>query len=366
MEPARYGSAPVTFHRTAPSSSVRASSRKAFERRGRDRTQLARRSIQVAFVLLNLWIGAQFYSFVRYYETGRATARAARPAGVEGWLPIAGLMNLNYLLSTGRIPDVHPAALFLLLAFVAMSWLFRKAFCSWLCPVGTISEWLWQGGRELFGRTFAAPRWLDIPLRSLKYLLLGFFLWAVASMTPADIVGFLASPYGLIADVKMLNFFRHLGTAGAAVILGLMVASVFVKNAWCRYLCPYGALLGTVSLVSPTRIRRDPDACVDCGKCARACPSLLPVDRLGAVTSAECTGCLECVSACPARGALDLAAGSRPIRPVAVAFGVALVFVGVVAWAQLTGHWQTHVSDERYHELIPNASEFGHPTGPGR
>ena len=52
------------------------------------------------------------------------------------------------------------------------------------------------------------------------------------------------SPYGLVADVKMLNFFRDLGTVGAAVILGLVVLSVFVKNAWCRYLCPYGALLG--------------------------------------------------------------------------------------------------------------------------
>jgi polyferredoxin len=366
VEPARLVGAPVTFHRTAPSVSTPRPPKKAFERRAPDGSQVVRRSMQGAFVLLNLWLGAQFYTFVRYYETGGATLRAARPAGVEGWLPIAGLMNLTYLLSTGTIPDIHPAALFLLLAFVGMSWVFRKAFCSWLCPVGAVSEWLWQGGRELSGRAFAAPRWLDIPLRGAKYLLLAFFVWAVASMGPADVAAFMGSPYGLVADVKMLNFFRHLGTTAAAVILGLVVASVFVKNAWCRYLCPYGALLGIVALASPTRIRRNTDACIDCGKCSQVCPSLLPVDRLDSVKSAECTGCLECVSACPAKGALDLSVGRRPLGPVAVAVGVALIFVGLVGFAQFSGHWRGAVPDARYFELIPNASTYTHPAAPGR
>ena len=227
---------------------------------------------QAAFVLLNLWIGARFYFFVRYYESGGQTALVGRPPGVEGWLPIAGLMNLKYALLTGSVPDVHPAAMFLLVAFVAISFVARKAFCSWLCPVGTLSEWLWEGGREIFGRNFQAPRWLDIPLRSLKYLLLGFFGYAVASMTVPDLHAFITSPYGLVADVKMLNFFRHIGTTGAAVIAVLLVGSVFVKNLWCRYLCPYGALVGLVSLFSPARIRREADVCIDCAKCAKACP----------------------------------------------------------------------------------------------
>ena len=53
----------------------------------------------------------------------------------------------------------------------------------------------------------------------------------------------------------------------------MVVASVFVQNFWCRYLCPYGALLGLTSLLSPLRIRREPAACIDCAKCAKACPS---------------------------------------------------------------------------------------------
>ena len=49
----------------------------------------------------------------------------------------------------------------------------------------------------------------------------------------------------------MLNFFRYLGTVGLAVILLLVALSVIVQNFWCRFLCPYGALMGIVSALSP-------------------------------------------------------------------------------------------------------------------
>jgi polyferredoxin len=242
-----------------------------------------------------------------------------------------------------------------------MSLFLRKAFCGWLCPIGTISEWLWQGGRELVHRTVALPRWADIPLRGLKYLLLGLFLYAIARMSAADLIAFMTTPYGLVADVKMLNFFRGLGEASALVIAGLLVLSMFVKNAWCRYLCPYGALMGLLALVSPARIRRDPSACIDCGKCAKACPSLLPVDRRLTVKSAECTGCLECVSACPVSGALNLRMRRRVVPGWAIAAGIALLFFGLVGLARSTGHWQSNISIDTYRELVPNASQFQHP-----
>ena len=227
-----------------------------------------RRSFQGAFLLLNLWIGAQFYSWVRHFELGLGPSEIARPAGVEGWLPIAGLMNLKYCLLSGQIPLVHPAAMFLLLTFVSMSFVFRKAFCSWLCPIGTVSEYLWQAGKRLFGRNLNLPRWLDLPLRGLKYLLLGFFVWAISTMSAVGIRDFMTSPYGLIADVKMLNFFRHIGETGLVVLGVIVAASVFVPNFWCRFLCPYGALLGLTSWLSPMKIRRNPKPCIDCGKCA--------------------------------------------------------------------------------------------------
>ncbi len=332
------------------------------ERAAPDRSQRWRRAFQVAFLVLNVALGLQFWIFVRFFESGGAAVYLPRPPGIEGWLPIAALMNLKATLLTGELPRRFPAGLFLLVAFLAVTFLFRKAFCSWLCPVGTLSEWLWKLGRRLLGRTFALPAWADWPLRAAKYLLLAFFLWAVAGMSVEAIRAFLESPYGLVADVRMLNFFRHMGTAAAAVVGALVLASVLVQNFWCRYLCPYGALHGLVSWLSPVRIRRDPDACIDCAKCARACPSRLAVDVKLSIASPECTGCLECVAACPVRGALAISATRRRRLPAwAVAAGIAAVFLGIVGFARLAGRWHTEVEPRILYQIVPRAAEFDHP-----
>ena len=349
----------------APAKSTKVKKR-LIRRTMQDHSQLVRRCYQGAFLLLNVWVGGAFYLWVRGLETGASSADIAPPPGVEGWLPIAGLMNLKYFLLTGRVPSIHPAAMFLLITFLAISFLFRKAFCSWLCPVGTLSEYLGLLGKKLFGRNFRIWKWIDIPLRGLKYFLLGFFVWAISTMSAAAIANFMRSDYGLVAGVKMLNFFRYLGETGLIVIGILLIASMFVQNFWCRYLCPYGALLGFASLLSPVRIRREAEPCIDCAKCAEVCPSNLPVDKLVTIKSAECTGCLECVAICPAEGALHLALPqiAKPPRRVphwAMAAGIALLFLGVVGFTKAIGAWESRVPAAVYRQLVPHASEARHP-----
>ena len=326
-----------------------------------DHSQQIRRGVQLAFAALNVALGVQFCRFVRFYEAGGVGQAPSRPAGVEGFLPIAGLMSLKATLLTGEIPKIHPAGMFLIAAFLTISLVFRKTFCSWLCPVGTLSEYLWKLGRKFFF-TVKVPRKLDIGLRGLKYLLLGFFLWAVHSVSASDVRAFLESPYGVILDVKMLNFFRYLGETGLIVIGVLVLLSVVIQNFWCRYLCPYGALMGLVSLLSPLKITRNVDTCIDCARCAKACPSHLPVDQLVTIKSAECTGCLECVAVCPAEKTLVLAAPNRKSIPVwAVAAGIAAIFLGSVGYAKLTGRWESKIPAQVYRYLIPNADAAAHP-----
>jgi len=356
---------PPLPRKAAPASQAK---KKAVRRTDRDYSQRLRRGFQIAFLLLNAGLGGMFYLWVRHFELGANTRTVSRPPGVEGWLPIAGMMNFKYWLVTGHVPTLHPAAMFLLVTFVSMAFLFRKAFCSWLCPVGTISEYLWRAGHKLFRRNFAPPRGLDIPLRGLKYLLLGFFVWAVSTMSASAIAGFMRSPYGIIADVKMLNFFRHIGETGLIVLGILVIASVLAQNFWCRYLCPYGALLGIASFLSPLRIRRNASACIDCSKCAKACPSLLPVNKLLSIKSAECTGCLECVAVCPAQDALRIAypeikkGSNRGTMPVwAMAAGIAALFLGIVGFAKTAGYWKTDLPRSVYMQLVPHADEASHP-----
>ncbi len=336
--------------------------RRLVRRADRDWSQPLRRLIQGLFLALNILLGLQFVLFVRYFESGGHSLHVSRPAGVEGYLPIAGLMNLKFFLVTGQVPTIHPAAMFLVSAFLLISIVFRKAFCSWLCPVGTFSEALWKLGRRFLRKNWVMPRWLDVPLRGLKYLILGLFLYAVASMSAAGIEAFLSSPYGLVADVKMLDFFRYLSETAAITIGALVLLSVVYQNFWCRFLCPYGALLGLVSLISPSRIRRDPDLCIDCSKCRKACPSLLPVDSLFTVRSAECTACMECVAVCPAGGALQLSLPRKRRVPAwALAAGIAAIFLGIVGYAKLAGTWESHIPDTIYSQLLPIINELQHP-----
>jgi polyferredoxin len=345
-----------------------------------DRSQQIRHAVQSAFLVLNAWIAIEFLLWTLYFESHGTTLYVERPAGVDGWLPIAGLMNLKYLFVTHRAPAIHPAAMVLTGIFLLSSLLLKKSFCSWLCPIGTVSECLWKLGRKLFHRNFFVPRWLDIPLRGIKYLLLAFFLFIVVSMSAQALDDFMHAPFGLIADIKMLNFFRHLGIVGISVIATLCLLSVFIQNFWCRFLCPYGALMGIVSTLSPAKIRRDPDACINCTKCAKACPASLPVDRLVQICSVECVACMECIAVCPAQYALQFSLSprdaqhvaqspigmpaarwiSRTLEPRLVAVVLALLFFGLVGVARFTGHWQTDISRDLYMQLVPHADHYNH------
>jgi polyferredoxin len=316
----------------------------------REDSQFQRSAVQMAFVLLCIWIGIEFHLFMKWGQSGGQTVFVQRPPGVEGFLPISALISVAYLFGTGIINSVHPSGLAILIAIVVVSLALKKAFCSWLCPIGTLSEGLWRMGRKLFKRNFSLPRWLDYPLRSLKYLLMGFFVWSILGMDVGQLKAFIYSPYNKMADVKMYIFFAELSAMAFWTILALMLLSVFVRNFWCRYLCPYGALLGIASLLGPLKITRNKATCVDCELCTRACPSNIKVHTASRVLSDECMSCMECVAVCPVRDTLNVQL-TRKAKPVPIwMYGVLVVgtFVAVTGFAMLAGTWQNSISPDEY------------------
>jgi polyferredoxin len=203
----------------------------------RRRIEWSRHLVQGGFLLTVALIGWEFARWVHGLEAGRLVGE--RPPGVEAFLPIAALLSLRHLVTTGEVHPVHPAGLAILLLVVGISVLAKKAFCSWVCPVGTLSEMLAGLSQRLFRRKLKLPRPVDLPLRSLKYLLLAFFVYAVFfQMGPAAVADFLDSPYNRVADVKMLFFFERLSPFALKTLLGLMGLSVVVPYFWCRHLCP--------------------------------------------------------------------------------------------------------------------------------
>lgn len=333
----------------------------------RHRIESMRTAVQLTALAVVLWIGVEFVLWVSALKTGGTAG--ARPPGVEGFLPISALISLRHWLITGVASRVHPAGLVLLLLILASGFLLKKSFCSWLCPVGTISESLAAVGRRLFRRKVKLPRVLDYALRSIKYLLLFFFVWAVfVQMTPKAIELFLNSPYNKVADIKMMLFFTDISPFALKVLIGLVLLSLAIPYFWCRYLCPYGALLGVFSLFSPLKVTRRASSCIDCNLCAQACPAHLPVDRLTRVRSDECFGCLSCVAACPVQDTLQIETPRpvrRVVRPAVYATLVVGLFFGGIAVAKLAGYWQNDISNDDYKRRIEeiDSPKYQHAQG---
>lgn len=319
--------------------------------------------MQWSFLIWVVGIGLRFGLFIHSLESDAGAPLISRPPGVEGFLPIGALVSLKYWLVSGSIHPVHPAALIIFLSILLMSLLAKKSFCSWLCPVGTLSEGAHKLGKFLFRRNFRIWHGLDVFLRGIKYLLLLIFVKLILLDMPVEALGgFLDAPYWAASDIKMLHFFTRMSVTTLVVLATLTLLSLLFKNFWCRFLCPYGALLGLASFVSPFKIRRDAAGCTGCQRCTAACPSGIAVHSCTAVSSPECTGCLTCTDSCPEKNVLAM----QPLfwkRPLPVGIYptvVVLIFMAGVGAGMVNGSWQTSLSYADYQRLLALVPYLSH------
>ncbi len=199
--------------------------------------------------------------------------------------------------------------------------LLGRAVCGFLCPFGFVQELLHRIPlpRKKIGR-FRGDR----ALRCLKYAVLAVLVTGLPLLldwTPA-FCKYLC-PAGTLeggVPLVLLNLGGVRFEIGAlyfwqlASLLLILAACLFLYRPFCKYLCPLGAIYGTMNRVSLYRMRPQTEKCIGCGTCADLCP--MQVDPSKTPNSAECIRCGRCVSACPT-GALYL--GFRERKPEAEA-----------------------------------------------
>ncbi|MGM0903833.1 MAG: 4Fe-4S binding protein [Bacillota bacterium] len=312
-----------------------------------------RQGVKIAFLLFSLYVGLQFYQFYLHFVSATPMPYVERPGAVEVFLPISALMGFKVWVTTGEFDPIHPAGLVLFTFFVGSGFLFRRAFCSWICPAGTVSEWAGMLGKKVFKRNFELSKWLTWFLFPLKYLLLAFFLYMVITMPVDAVIGFLVSPYNIISDVKMLQYFLNISGVTLIVITVVAILSLFYKNFWRKFLCPYGALVGLGSIFGITRIKRNEDTCSSCNQCTRACPQGIKVAEKKLVLTPECSACMQCIEACPLKDTLTVKGGPKKVNKWVIPVGFFILFTIVVVTAKLTGHWNTVLTYDHFKELIP-------------
>ena len=214
----------------------------------------------------------------------------------ERWCPFGGVEALySYVTEGDVLCSLGVSNFYILGAVLVITVLLRRAFCGYMCPIGTVSQWLRTAGRRLGIKTGSVPYKLDRVLGLLKYVLLVVIL--VATWRAGELLWRGYDPcYALISRHGTDITFWAYVVSGAIVVV-----SLFVMMPFCRWFCPLAAVLSPFSRFALTRIKRDRQECSDCKLCGAACPMAVPVDQLGQVTSARCISCMRCVDVCPQR-----------------------------------------------------------------
>ena len=223
----------------------------------------------------------------------------------------------------------------LFVGLILLTVLSRRVFCSWICPVGSISEWIalfvsrLRGSRVLPRKALLSfarrhPR-LDVWLRWLRLPVLATILYL--TFRTGELLFRGVDPYYIL-----FSFHGHDVQYWSYIVLGVVLTGVIlIPMAWCRYLCPLGAALWPFSAVGGLRVVRDATACTDCGRCDRVCLQNLTVSKADSVRSGECTLCGDCLAECPQPGALSLTAFSSGFRPGTMVVPILIVLITVGA-----------------------------------
>ena len=250
--------------------------------------QVTRRTIQFAFLALVL-LGVFYWG-----------------ANCERWCPFGGVEALySYAADGNMLCSLSVSNFYMLGGLLVSTLLLRRAFCAYLCPIGAISEGVHRLARWLRLPSIRVPAKVDRGLALLKYGVLAGIL--VLTWQAGELIFRGFDPcYALISRHGTDITYWAYVVSGAIVFFSLLVALPF-----CRWFCPLAAVMNPFSRFGLARVKRDSSHCIDCGLCAKSCPSAIPVDRLPQVTAARCTACLSCVDACPHRkkGAVALAWG---------------------------------------------------------
>lgn len=212
--------------------------------------------------------------------------------------PFGGVETLYNLATIGDyVKNIQASSLIILSISLLLAILFGPVICGWVCPLGSLQEWTGAIGRKFLKKNynhFVNPS-LDKYLRYVRYAVLLWVLYVTARS--GTLLFKNIDPY-----FALFNFFTGEVALSALIILGLtIVGSLFIERPWCKYACPYGAVLGLTNKFRIFKIKRTPSTCISCQKCDRDCPMNIQISVQEIITDHQCISCLKCTSeqACP-------------------------------------------------------------------
>jgi len=212
-------------------------------------------------------------------------------------ITVVGSIGIEALFSGLSRGVINAGFIFWMLMF-ASALLLGRGFCGWLCWFGGYIELAdWGIGKH----KIKIPRWTLLYLGIIPFVALALKVYSALVIN--WLKGFPATFTFRLADVEPWGGQQTgISILITLILYGPVLFFVFGRRAWCRYLCPIGALLKILSSVGVGKIRLVSNECIGCGKCNQVCD--MQVDVLGElrtygeVRSLNCIRCLKCTNAC--------------------------------------------------------------------
>lgn len=222
--------------------------------------------------------------------------------GFEAFCPFGGVEALYSIFTAKQYTcALAPLNLGMFVGLLGLTIVSKRSFCGWVCPIGSIGEWIHRFGDKVWKKRPHLPRSADKYLRLLRYPVLAVILYY--TYTIGDLIFRGYDPYYII-----FSGFGHSADSWISfAVLGIFVAgSFFQPMFFCRYFCPLAAVLDPFSKLGLMRIRRSTDTCTDCTVCNRVCHfGVEPMSKVS-ISHRDCVNCLECVEACPVKNCLEV------------------------------------------------------------
>lgn len=263
---------------------------------------------------IRLWVQLIIFAVILVIAVNHSLEEAGNAipwlstASLHAVCPFGGVVSIYQVLVSGTfVKKVHESSFILMWIVFALAILAGPVFCGWICPFGAFQEWIGKIGKKLFKKRFNRfiPYRFDKWLRYLRYLVLAWVIYMTAVSGQLIFADY--DPY-----FALFNFWTGEVAIAGFIILGITILlSLFVERPFCKYACPYGAVLGIFNLFRVFGIRRNKKTCINCKACDKNCPMNIPLSTAGRVRDHQCISCMECTSeqVCPVENTMELMTG---------------------------------------------------------
>jgi len=267
------------------------------------RARRRRRIVQAAFFVLVALISMNHF----LAESGREIPILGS-ASLHAICPFGGVVSIIQFATDGTFAQkTHESSWILMWIGFGVALLFGPAFCGWICPFGTFQEWIGKIGQRIMKKRYnrVVPAGVDRVLRYARYGVLAWVVYMTAATGKLVFAEY--DPYFTLFNL----WTGEVAVIGYGIFAVVVLLSLVVERPFCKYACPYGAVLGVFNLFRIFGIKRQASTCIDCGLCDKSCPMNINVSGAGVIRDHQCITCLECTSevSCPVDDTVVFQAG---------------------------------------------------------